>query len=119
MTLNNLYRRTLEKLQVVAEGEAADPGDVMLIASKYASLYDMLSVKGLVSWSVEDDLPDFSVIPITSMLAYVSAAEFGIDSVALATEGALDLPQVSLAERQLRSQMSKTFVSYPAQSEYF
>jgi hypothetical protein len=52
------------------------------------------------------------------MLAFVCATEFGKDASKLAAEGALNLPQVSLAERQLRMLLARHYVSYPAQSEF-
>jgi hypothetical protein len=119
MTLTDLYRKTLEKLTVTAASEDAEPSDVQLISSKYAALYDMLLTEGLVAWTVTEDVPEFAVLPLVAMLAYMSAGEFGQDPARYAAEGALGLPQLSLAERQLRRQLAKTYVSHTAQSEYF
>lgn len=118
-TLIDLYRKTLEKLTVVAAGESADSLDTQLVADKYVGLYQMLATMELVAWGPTEDVPDYALIPLTSMLAFVSATEFGKDANKLAAEGALNLPQVSLAERQLRMLLSRHYVSYPAVSEYF
>lgn len=118
MTLIDLYRKTLEKLQVAAAGESADSEDTQLVADKYVSLFQMLATMELVAWGQTEDVPDYAVIPLVSMLAFVCAAEFGKDAGKYAPEGALNLPQVSLAERQLRMLLARHYVSYPAQSEY-
>lgn len=118
MTLIDLYRKTLEKLQVAAAGESAAPEDTQLVADKYVSLFQMLLTLDLVSWGQTEDVPDYAVIPLVSMLAFVCATEFGKDESKFAAEGALNLPQVSLAERQLRALLARHYVSFPAASEY-
>lgn len=117
MTLTDLYRKTLEKLQVAAAGESAAPEDTALIASKYVTAHALLQPRGLVSWTAAEAVPDEAVEPLVAILAYASATEFGaqIDPEI----GAIGLPQPSLAERQLRALHSRAYVSYPAQSEYF
>ncbi len=119
MTLTDLYRKALERLQVVSATDSAAPEDTQLIADKYVAVYDMLRGKRLVAWAVDDAVPDYAVMPLTSMLAWASATEFGADSNALAAEGSIGLPTSSLAERQLREQIARPYVAYPAQSEYF
>lgn len=119
MTLISLYRAVLVKLQIAQAGESADPEVTQVVSDLYPSLYDMLHGRRLVAWTVTDDIPEFAVIPLTSMLAFLAAPSFGKDAQALAPEGALGLPQVSLAERQLRSDLAKQYVSYPQTSEYF
>ncbi len=119
MTLTNLYRKALEKLQVAAAGEQVDADDTMLVSGKYAAIYEMLLTKGLVSWAATDEVPEFAVIPLTNALAWASAAEFGQDPNRYAAEGAIDLQGESLAERQLRRQLYKSYVAYPASSEYY
>lgn len=119
MTLTDLYRKALEKLQVVAAGEPVEPADHQLVAAKYLGVYELLLGKRLVAWGVDEDIPEFASIPLVSILAYATAGEFGIDPSRFATEGALDLPVPSLGERQLRAQIVKDYVSYPAESLYF
>jgi hypothetical protein len=118
MTLTNLYRKALERLQVAAAGESADADDTQLIADKYAALYDMLLTKRLVAWAATAAVPDYAVIPLTSMLAYASAVEFGRDPNAF-SDGIVGLAQPALAEQQLRQQLARNYVSSVATSEYF
>lgn len=118
MTLSQLYRKALEKLQVVAAGEDAEPDDVQLIASKYDSVYAMLQGLKLVSWARSGELPNEAAEPLIMMLAFASADEFGADPAEFAT-GAIGLERPALAERQLRTQMAREYVSHPAESEYF
>lgn len=118
MTLVDLYQQVLDRLEVTAAGEAAAPEDTKVVRDKYPLLYDMLLTLNLVSWSASEDVPDFSVIPLTSMLAFACAKEFGKNPLDF-VDGALNLNPPSLAERQLRLQLARTYISHPVQSEYF
>jgi hypothetical protein len=118
MTLTDLYRKALERLEVVSAGESADPDDTTLIADKYAALYAMLLTMRLVAWAADDEVPDYAVMPLTSMLAFAAATEFGEDQNRFA-DGVLGASPPSLAEQQLRRQLAKNYVSNPATSEYF
>lgn len=117
-TLIDLYRKTLEELEVVAAGESANAEDTQVVADKYVGLFQMLLTMDLVGWGQTEDVPDYAVIPLTLMLAFVCAKAFGKDDGKYAASGALNLPQVSLAERQLRMLLARHYVSYPAASEY-
>jgi hypothetical protein len=122
MTLQELYRKTLERLGQVAAGEDAPPEDVQLVAGRYVGLYELLNSEELVAWAVDDPLPDYVEIPLVSMLACHCAREFGIVGGALAelmAEGGMSLPQMSWAERQLRRLMARAYVSQPATPEYY
>ena len=118
MTLTNLYRKTLERLQVAAAGEPTDPDDTLLVAAKYTALYAMLLELSLVAWAADEAVPDNVALPLVEMLAFASAGEFGQDPNAYAN-GALGLLSPSLAEQQLRRVLALQYVSEPAQSEYF
>lgn len=118
-TLVDLYRKTLEELQVVAAGESADADDTRIVADKYAGIYQHLVGMGLVAWGLTDDVPDFAVMPLTQMLAYACALPFGKNPLAYQKLAALGMDPPSLAEKQLRGQLAREYVSYPAASEYF
>ncbi len=117
MTLNDLYRKTLEEMTVVAAGEPADAGDLALIASKYLSVYEQLRGLKLVTWSNTEDVPTYVVEPLAWMLSFAASQNFGKKPDAL--KGAIGLPSPSLAERMLRQQLARDYISSPAQSEYF
>lgn len=122
MTLNELYVKALQRLQVLSVGMGPSAEDRQVLVDKYEALYEMLVTKGLVAWGIADELPDYAVIPVTSMLAYVAAREFECPPQMmgdLTLEGALDIQPPSIAERQLRMQLAKRYVSYPASSDYF
>ncbi len=118
MTLVDLYQKTLEKIRAVAAGESAAAEDVQLVASKYVSSWNLLKTMGLVSWAVDEAVPDEAVEPLLWVLSFAVASEFGANPSEYAT-GALGLPQPSLAERQLRQLHARDYVSQPAQVEYF
>lgn len=122
MTLQELFEKTLQKLQMTAAGEPAEPEDTQLVGRRYASLYDMLNSEGLVSWAANGDLPDSVELPITAMLACHCAREFGVVGQAYAEillEGGIALPQMSWAERQLRRLMARKYVPNSARPDYF
>lgn len=123
MTLADLYRKTLQRLGVLAVGEDPHADDTLLVADRYASLHELLLANDLTDWAVTDQPPDFAEIPLVAMLAYYCAGEFGRDSERYKIEGAIDLPGTeggpSRAERQLRKQLSAKYISEPAESEYF
>lgn len=119
MTLKDLYRKVLEKLTVVASGTPVDGDDEKTVRDKYSSLYDTLATEELVNWTAEADVPEFAVQPLVAMLAFMCANEFGQPATNFAQEGALFLPQMSLAERQLRRAMASRYISQPQKTEYF
>lgn len=117
-SLIDLYRKTLEELQIVDPSDSAHAEDTQVVADKYVGLFQMLLTMDLVAWGATEDVPDFATIPLTFMLAFVCAQSFGKDATKYAQAGALNLPQPSLAERQLRTLLARHYVSYPAASEY-
>ncbi len=122
MTRNELYKAALVRLNVIGATEEPNAEDGAQVAAKYESLHAMLLQKGLVAWALTADIPEGADIPVTSMLAWAACREFSVDEQtigSLTNEGALDLPEPSLAERQLRRLLNKNYVSYPATSDYF
>lgn len=119
MTLVTLYQRILEKLQVVAAGESGAPEDVQLVAAKYVSVWNQLKTRSLVSWAVTEAVPDEAAESIIKAVAYAASGEFDEDPADYAAEGAIGLPQISIAERDLRQLHARDYVSSPAQAEYF
>lgn len=121
MTLTDLYRRTLQKLQVIAAEESGDASDLRVVEEKYTSLHGQLTGVSLCDWGASEEVPLAVEIPIVDMLACVCASDFGLTPNYL--EGALALPPdkggPSLAERQLRRVMARSYVSRPAESEFF
>lgn len=122
MTLAELRRAALQEIGILASGEDAEPEDDQLASQKYVALYDVLLAEGLVAWAVGDAIPDYADISLTAMLACYLAPAFGVSGqrlLDLRAGGAVGLPQPSMAERMLRRQLAKNYVSSPAQSEYF
>lgn len=115
MTLPELRIAALQEAGILAAAESPSAEDDVLVTAKYAALYDMLLSEGLVAWAASDDLPDYASVPLTMMLAAVIAPAFGIEGQKLA-----DLRQgYAAAERMLRRQLAKHYVSHPVRSEYF
>lgn len=127
MTLTELKFAVLRELRIIAAGEPDAPAEYLdIVGDKYAVLYEMLATEKLVSWTSSADIPDDVCQPVTMMLAFLSAGPFGINQdrrVELELAAAVNLPPAkggpSLAERQLRRSLAKSYVSNTAQSEYF
>jgi hypothetical protein len=122
MTLAELRRAALQECGILATGENAEPEDDALCAEKYATLHDVLLTESLVAWAVDEDLPAYADQPLTMMLAAVIAPAFGVSGQRLndlRLAGMVGLPQPSLAERMLRRQLAKSYVSHTVKSEYF
>ncbi len=122
MTPSELYAKVLEKLEVVGQGQTATAADALLVEEAYASLHEQLMDAELIDWAVTDDLPDWSVRILVRMLAADLVTEFGVSgerAASLMMEGGWNLPQMSLAERQLRKHQATEYISTPARPDYF
>lgn len=122
MTLNDLYRRTLERLQVASDGEPAQPGDLRTVQQKYAEVFEMLESRGLADWDSEADIPADAGAALTMVMAAYCAEDFFVPEPRkgnLKLEGMLDIPQPSLAERILRKRVTAAYISAPVQTEYY
>ena len=118
----DFYAKVLEKLEVTGQGQTATAQDALLVEQAYGSLLEQLTDEELADWSVSDDLPEWSVRIMVSMVAADLVTEFGVEgdrAAKLIAEGAWNLPEPSLAERRLRKHQAASYISTPAQPEYF
>lgn len=122
MTIIELRRKALEKLQVVASDEPVHSSDAQVAQEKYEALHDILLQDNLVDWVVTDEIPTAYGQVMVAMLAAECVNEFycpdGLKA-ALISEGKYDLPQPSIAERRLRKLAAPGFNGQPAQPDYF
>jgi len=122
MTLNELYRKTLERLQVAADGEPAQPEDIATVRKNYEAVFEVLYAKGLADWDASEDIPPDAGFAMSLVMAAYCAEDFFIPEPRKSTlkaEGYLDLPQASPAERMLTKRVSSKYISQPVQVEYF
>ncbi len=119
MTLQELKYRVLLKLGVVAAGDSPNPDDGATVLLRYTALHALLRLNELVDWDVSEDIPDEFETPIVLMTAAECARDFGDTDPGLQIEAKFGLPVPSPAERQLRQLNARTYVSKPAESEYF
>jgi hypothetical protein len=124
MTPQEIRFAALRELGVVAvdESPAAEQGTAA--EEKYASLHAQLLRRGLANWALTEDVPAYAEQQVIWMLAYLCATSEGFGAPPsrkdeLAILGGLGLPSPSLGERQLRSALSRAYVSQPAQSDYY
>lgn len=122
MTLAELRIAALQETGTLASGESAAPEDDQFVSEKYDTLYQMLLTLGLVAWAADEALPEYADMPLTMMLAAFIAPAFGVSGQKLGElrlAGMVGMSPPSLAERQLRQQLAKGYVSHPVQTEYF
>lgn len=122
MTPTELKIAALVRLQVAPAGEDVDPDDFSLMGDKYTALHALLLHKRLVTWALTENIPAEAQEPVTAMLAAMAVNEFSVPEPrrsTLISEGALDLPAPSLAERQLRKTLSQPYVSTRLRTTYY
>jgi hypothetical protein len=126
MTITELRRKVLEKLQVVAAGEPVHASDGVLVQEKYEALHDILLQDNLIDWVVTEEIPTAYGQIIVAMVAAECVAEFYVPAdlkTGMVAEGKYDLPPPlggpSIAERRLRKLAAPGFSGDPAQPEYF
>lgn len=122
MTPAELKSAALKRLQVTPVGESDNADDTAQITERYTGLHALLLTKNLVTWALAESIPSKAQEPMVAMLAAFSVNEFSIPpqrKAQLIAEGALDLPQPSLAERQLRKALAQPYVSTALRTTYF
>lgn len=124
MTPQQIQFAALREIGVVGVGETPTAEQGVNAASKYASLHAQLLKMGLVRWALTENIPAYAEQPVIWMLSYLCATSEAFGSLPekkseLALLGALQLTPPSLGEKQLRVAVSRSYVSQPAQSEYF
>lgn len=122
MTPSDLKHAALRKLKVISASESATPEDFGLMGEKYTGLHAMLLRKSLVTWALAEDIPAEVEQPLIMMLAAFAADDFGVPeprATILKSEGGLNLPAASPAERLLRAVTAPSRVSGPVRAEYF
>lgn len=122
MTPTELKTAALQRLRVLESGENPDPDDFQLIGTRYDGLHALLLFKQLSIWALNEDIPGKCQEPVISMLAALAVNDFPVSPQRksdLIAQGALDLPTMSLAERQLRKALARPYIPTPQRSEYF
>jgi hypothetical protein len=126
MTIIELRRKALEKLQVLAVDEPVHASDSQVVQAKYEALHDILLQDNLIDWVVTDEIPTAYGQVMVAMLAAECVNEFHCPDAlkaGLIGEGKYDLPAQlggpSIAERRLRRLAAPGFNGQPAQPDYF
>jgi len=79
-TVADLATKVLQRLQVLDAEETASAADHQFVEDASADLHELLSAEGLVTWNSDAVIPTGAVIPMTAILAYQVAQEFGVPS---------------------------------------
>ena len=84
-TKADLATKVLQRLQVLDADEVAQNADHQFVEDTYDDLHELLTEEGHVTWNLADSIPTGAVQPMTAILAYECAQEFGIKDQALQT----------------------------------
>jgi hypothetical protein len=122
MTITELKRKVLEKLQVIAAGEGVQASDGALVLSKYESLHEVLLQDELIEWAASEDIPGSHEAIMVNMVAAECIDEFYCpDSlkISIVQQGKFDINPPSIAERRLRKLAAPGYSGEPAQPDYY
>ncbi|MCP4365423.1 MAG: hypothetical protein GY800_09025 [Planctomycetes bacterium] len=77
-TLDQISERVLRKLGRLPLGQVMDADQAQQVKDAYAELYAELLNDGIMEWVETDDIPDYAVSSIISMLLANLADDFGV-----------------------------------------
>lgn len=80
MTLENFYRRVLQRLGILASGETASAEDRALVEETYTAVYEEISARigNRAYWSVTGEVPDELALPLATIVAFQLVDEFEV-----------------------------------------
>lgn len=79
MTKTDFINLTLRNIKRINVGQSASATDVSAAIVVYNSIYDWLSNQSLVAWGIDDDLPDWAVMPMKKIVSPDLAREFSVN----------------------------------------
>lgn len=110
-TIAEIAQDVLQKLGRLPEGQTATSAQRKKVTDAYEGLYDELNKDSLVNWSSADNIPEFAVYPVKTMLTGMVADDFGVPDV------------WSARKKQMRGMLSRSlkspYASQPTQFENF
>lgn len=95
-TINDLAKRVLQKLQVLAAGETASAEDQELIVTKLKAVHEYLRTEDLLRWTWQD-LPAYAEEPYVMMAAFLAQEDYGRAVLPQNWSGGLTLIQSAVA----------------------
>lgn len=109
-TREQLVRRTLQKLKVLAAGQTPSAEDAQVVDDEIEPVLSDLSVRNIYHFGDPDQIEDEAFVHLADVLAQSVAADFGRDQ---------DESMRILAENRLRRIQAETLSYQPLRVEYF
>lgn len=122
VTLADIYQRTGIKLELVRATQNLSPEDGAVIAESYIGLHDQLLSEALMTWGVDEDVPEWGAPIIVDMLAAMLVDHFGVEEPRrsqVRAEGIVGNNPISPSERRLRRQVAQPYIPHTLQGERF
>ena len=79
--LSTIYNRTLRRLGVLARGQTANSADTDDMEQAYNEIWAWLDARDIVSWDIDDDVPDEHVNDVIALMAFTRLDDYGVDLV--------------------------------------
>lgn len=101
-TIKEISTSVLQKLGRLPSGQVAPADQIKIVSDAYGGMYEGLLNDSLVNWSATDDIPEFAVFYIKTLLLGMVADDFGVpnqwlaltDTVRLRLAGQIAIPYV-------------------------
>jgi hypothetical protein len=107
-TTNDLIRRVLGLLEVVAAGQPIAAEDAELVRATLPCVLADLSARGVMAVADADAIDDAILLPLAEIVAAAVAADFGVAT-----------PDRAPAELRLRAQQPTGETGEPVSTDYF
>jgi hypothetical protein len=77
-TATQIRTKALKKLGVLATGQTTQSEIQADLDRAYEEVYAALAAKNLVTWEIDEEVPDEYVMPVVALVAFARADEYGI-----------------------------------------
>jgi len=111
-TVTQIAIKVLQKLGRLPDGQVAPASQVEIVKDAYSGLYAELFNRALVDWGEADDLPEYAVQHVATILCSRIADQFGVDPT-------IYLAQMELSFAKLAEQLANEKEPEVVPGEYF
>jgi len=115
MTKSEFINLALRNIGLVTRGQTASTSDITTATTIYEAVYEQLQEEGLVTWGVDDDVPDWATMIMKTIVAPDLAREFNLPD----SKVALHQAEYVGAFRKLLQRLNEDYQPEVIPAEYF
>ena len=108
-TIAEIGKEVLQEIGRLPDGQVAPASQLKTVKDAYTGLYDELLNDSLVSWPLDDEIPEFATDILITMLSGRVAGKFGVPNQWRAAE--------NLMKRRLSGQITSPYIAQPTTFE--